>query len=48
MTGRETAEWAEQLAREYLAPLPRRLAHVEGVARQAARAAIVWTILHCW
>ncbi|MBH0777266.1 HD domain-containing protein [Nocardia bovistercoris] len=41
MTGVETVEWAEHLARTYLAPLPRRLAHVEGVARQAARAAAV-------
>ncbi|WP_280434432.1 HD domain-containing protein [Nocardia carnea] len=38
MSGGETPEWAEGLARKHLAPLPRRLAHVEGVARQAARA----------
>ncbi|MFI5716066.1 HD domain-containing protein [Nocardia sp. NPDC051750] len=37
----ETPEWAEELARKHLAPLPRRLAHVEGVARQAARAGSV-------
>lgn len=41
MTTSEAAEWAEELARKHLAPLPRRLAHVEGVARQAARAAAV-------
>ncbi|MFE6920361.1 HD domain-containing protein [Nocardia sp. NPDC057663] len=31
--------WAEMLAREQLHELPRRLAHVEGVARQAERVA---------
>jgi hypothetical protein len=31
-------EWAERIARRYLAALPRRLAHVEGVARQAESA----------
>ncbi|WP_425297738.1 HD domain-containing protein [Nocardia asiatica] len=41
MTGAETVAWAEQVARRHLAPLPRRLAHVEGVARQAGRAAAV-------
>ncbi|WP_280396897.1 HD domain-containing protein [Nocardia carnea] len=41
MSGGETPEWAERLARTHLAPLPRRLAHVEGVARQAARAGAV-------
>ncbi|MFD8249778.1 HD domain-containing protein [Nocardia sp. NPDC059691] len=41
MTGAETVAWAEQLARRYLASLPRRLAHVEGVARQASCAAAV-------
>ncbi|WP_067652941.1 HD domain-containing protein [Nocardia harenae] len=33
--------WAEQLANQYLIDLPRRLAHVAGVAKQAARAATV-------
>ncbi|MGW4071662.1 HD domain-containing protein [Nocardia grenadensis] len=38
MSGGETPAWAAELARRHLAPLPRRLAHVEGVARQAMRA----------
>ena len=41
MSGGETPGWAEALARTHLAPLPRRLAHVAGVARQAARAGAV-------
>ncbi|WP_280245924.1 HD domain-containing protein [Nocardia abscessus] len=41
MTGAKTVAWAEQLARKHLAPLPRRLAHVEGVVRQASAAAII-------
>ncbi|WP_459550150.1 HD domain-containing protein [Nocardia sp. X0981] len=39
MTSEEGRSWAERLAREYLAPLPRRVAHVEGVARRAVEAA---------
>lgn len=39
MTSRDGGRWAESLAREHLAPLPRRLAHVAGVARRAAHAA---------
>lgn len=38
MTSADMAGWAERLARKHLAPLPRRLAHVEGVARHAAQA----------
>ncbi|WP_280456771.1 HD domain-containing protein [Nocardia carnea] len=34
----EDRHWAERLAREYLSPLPRRMAHVEGVARRACEA----------
>lgn len=37
----EKGEWAERLARKHLAHMPRRLAHVAAVARQAARAAAV-------
>jgi hypothetical protein len=37
----ESVEWAEQLAHQHLISLPRRLAHVTGVAEQAARAAVV-------
>lgn len=41
MAAVDSVAWAKRLARRYLTPLPRRLAHVEGVARQAARAAAV-------
>ncbi|WP_068060375.1 HD domain-containing protein [Nocardia xishanensis] len=41
MTDDALPQWAEQLARSYLATLPRRLAHVVGVARHAAQAAAV-------
>lgn len=41
MTRSELLKWAEQLAHQHLADLPRRLAHVAGVAKQAARAAAV-------
>ncbi|WP_280417264.1 HD domain-containing protein [Nocardia carnea] len=34
----EDRHWAERLAREHLSSLPRRLAHVEGVARRACEA----------
>ncbi|MGK8501324.1 HD domain-containing protein [Nocardia asiatica] len=41
MAAVDSVAWAQQLARRYLTSLPRRLAHVEGVARQAAHAAAV-------
>lgn len=41
MISREGWRWAERLARQHLALLPRRMAHVEGVARRAAEAASV-------
>ncbi|BDT97718.1 MULTISPECIES: HD domain-containing protein [Nocardia] len=41
MTDVGTAEWAEKLARKHLASLTLRLAHVEGVVRQAERASRV-------
>ncbi|MFD4407589.1 HD domain-containing protein [Nocardia sp. NPDC058499] len=41
MTSRAGGRWAERLAREHLALLPRRVAHLEGVARRAGEAASV-------
>ncbi|MGW5751294.1 HD domain-containing protein [Nocardia rhamnosiphila] len=41
MTTEYGERWAQRIAREFLAPLPRRVAHVEGVARRVAETASV-------